>query len=338
MSVTPGPVRGFVARKPHTIVAVAIGALVLLFPLVATTPYLLGLGIIAGAMAVCTVGFVLPIGYAHQLVLGQAAFCMIGGYTTAIMVTRHDWDPLAAMLAGAALSAATAWTIGRPILKLRGFILALASLALQLILAHAAREFTGQALGVSGIPKFRVLGWSIESDLAYYLIVWLIVFGFAFVGLNIERTGVGRALKAVGTSETVAASLGVDISRAKLQMFVISAAMASVSGSLTVHYLRLMEPTVFDFHFSLNIITAVVVGGLASVWGGITGAVLFVGVREGLRALGYPHLDTLLMALASVVMLIALPNGIAGAVAARFRRLTRRGVARMSPRPRPRHS
>ena len=332
MSVAVGKAGGFVARHPHLCVVIVLATLVLLFPVFVRSPYLLGLGIVAGAMAAGTVGFVLPIGYAHQLVLGQAAFCMIGGYPTAILVTRYGWDPFAAMLAGAALSAAVAWAVGRPILRLRGFVLALASLALQLILAHAAREleFTGQALGVSGIPKFAVFGWAIQSDLAYYLIVWLIVLGFALIGLNIERTGAGRALKTVGMSEPVAASLGVDISRAKLEMFVISAAMASVSGSLTVHYLRVMEPSVFDFHFSLNIVTAVVVGGLASVWGGITGAMLFVALRESLRALGYPHLDTLLMALASVVMLIALPNGLAGAVTTAFRRLTA-GASRQAP-------
>ena len=324
MSRTQEALRGFAGRRPRLCVLLFFIAVVLAYPAFARDPYLLGLGIVAGAMAAGTVGFVLPIGYAHQLVLGQAAFCMIGGYATAIFVTRHAWDPTAAMLVGAGLSAAIAWAIGRPILRLQGFMLAMASLALQLILGFAAREldFTGQALGISGIPKFAVFGWAIESDFAYYFVVWVIVLVFALMGLNIERCGVGRALKTVGASETVAASLGIDVSRTKLEMFVVSAAMASVSGSLTVHYLRVMEPSVFDFHFSLNIVTAVVVGGLASVWGGITGAVLFIAVRESVRALGRPYLDTLIMALASCVMLIMLPRGLAGAVGTAFRKIT----------------
>ena len=312
-----------IARNPSVAIGIALVLLVLLFPLLADTPYLLGLGVVGGAMAAASVGFVLPIGYAHQLVLGQSAFCMIGGYSTAILVTRRGVDPAVAMIVGALLSAMLAWLLGGPILRLRGFMLAMASLAIQLILAFSARElvFTGQALGISGIAKFSLFGWALNSDLSYYFFVWAVVFGFALVGVNVERSKSGRALKALGASESAASALGVNVARAKLEMFTLSAAMASVSGSLLVHYLRVMEPSVFDFHFSLMIVTAVVVGGLASVWGGIIGAVVFLAVREALRVLGLPYLDSLVMAVATCVMLIVLPSGLVGAIEHLLRRL-----------------
>ena len=95
-------------------------ACVALYPLVFRGQYPLGIGIITGALAAGTVGFVLLLGYAHQLALGQAGFCMVGGYASAILCVNHHWDPLAALLAGALVAMVTAWAIAAPILKLRG--------------------------------------------------------------------------------------------------------------------------------------------------------------------------------------------------------------------------
>src|SRR5690606_11444082 len=129
--------------------------------------------------------------------------------------------------------------------------------------------FTGGALGTYGVPKFSLFGLALESDLAYYYVVWVIVLAFVLTGLAIDRSRIGRALKALAASETAAMSSGIDITRYKVQMFVLSAGMASVCGSLAVHYLRAMDPNVFGFAFSLNFITAVIVGGLHSIWGGV---------------------------------------------------------------------
>ena len=210
---------------------------VALYPLVFRGQYPLGIGIITGALAAGAVGFVLLLGYAHQLALGQAGFCMVGGYASAILCVNHHWDPLAALLAGALVAMVTAWAIAAPILKLRGFVLAMASLALHLILIVVALEmpFTGGALGTYGIPKFALFGLPLASDLAFYYVVWLIVLAFVLAGLAIDRSRIGRALKAIAASETAALSTGIDITRYKLQMFVVSAGMASVCGSLAVH-------------------------------------------------------------------------------------------------------
>ncbi len=116
-------------------------------------------------------------------------------------------------------------------------------------------------------------------------------------------------------------------------MFVISAGMASVSGSLTVHYLRLMEPNVFGFAYSLNIISAVIAGGLMSIWGGAIGAALVVGVREALRSLKLPLWESVIMGAVTVVVLIAFPRGLAGFFSALYERFggRRRGDAKQVP-------
>jgi len=304
-------------------------ALVVLYPLVARGSYPLGVGIITGALAAGTVGFVLLLGYAQQLALGQAGFCMVGGYASAILCVQHKWDPLLALLAGAAAAMAIAWAIATPILKLRGFVLAMASLALHLILVVAAFELpiTGGALGTYGVPKFALLGMTLTADLAYYYVVWAIVLAFVGIGLAIDRSRIGRALKAIAASETAALSVGIDILRHKVQMFVLSAGMASVCGSLAVHYLRAMDPNVFGFAFSLNFITAVIVGGLQSIWGGVVGAVLITGMRELLRGLSLPLWEGVIMGALTVLVLIAFRHGFAGFLSRLYDRFTRRGEA-----------
>ena len=295
--------------------------------------YPLGVGIIAGALAAGTVGFVLLLGYAEQLALGQAGFCMVGGYASAILCVQHKWDPLAALIAGAALAMVVAYAIAAPILKLRGFVLAMASLALQLILVVLALEsnFTGGALGTYGVPKFALFGLALPSDLAYYYVVWAFVLAFAAAGLAIDRSRIGRALKALATSETAALSVGIDITRYKVQMFVVSAGMASVCGSLAVHYLRAMDPHVFGFAFSLNFITSVIVGGLMSIWGGVIGAVFVTGVRELLRGLSLPLWESVIMGTLTVTVLIAFRRGVAGAISQLFDAFAKRGpVERVS--------
>jgi branched-chain amino acid transport system permease protein len=304
-------------------------ALVVLYPLLVRGSYPLGVGIITGALAAGTVGFVLLLGYAHQLALGQAGFCMVGGYASAILCVQHKWDPLLALVAGAAAAMAIAWAIATPILKLRGFVLAMASLALHLILVVVAFEapITGGALGTYGVPKFALLGLTLSADLAYYYVVWAIVLGFVGIGLAIDRSRIGRALKAIAASETAALSVGIDILRHKVQMFVLSAGMASVCGSLAVHYLRAMDPNVFGFAFSLNFITAVIVGGLQSIWGGVVGAVLITGMRELLRGLSLPLWEGVIMGALTVVVLIAFRYGFAGFLSRLYDRFTSRGEA-----------
>ncbi|HEY5898004.1 MAG TPA: branched-chain amino acid ABC transporter ATP-binding protein/permease [Burkholderiales bacterium] len=297
--------------------------LVVLYPWIIRGTYPLGVGIITGALAAGTVGFVLLLGYAHQLALGQAGFCMVGGYASALLCVNHKWDPLAALLVGAAAAMAIAWLVATPILKLRGFVLAMASLALHLILVVVAFEtpFTGGALGTYGIPKFGLFGLHLASDLAYYYVVWTIVLAFVGIGLAVDRSRIGRALKAIAASETAALSTGMDIRRYKVQMFVLSAGMASVCGSLAVHYLRAMDPNVFGFAFSLNFITAVIVGGLMTVWGGVVGAALITGLRELLRGLSLPLWEGVIMGALTVIVLIAFRRGFAGFLSLLYDRL-----------------
>ncbi len=110
-------------------------------------------------------------------------------------------------------------------------------------------------------------------------------------------------------------------------MFVIGAGMASVSGSLLVHYLRATDPNVFSFAYSINLITGTIIGGLMSVWGGALGAAIIIGLREVLRALSLPLWESVIMGALTVTVLIAFPRGVAGFVSALYDRLAGRSVS-----------
>jgi branched-chain amino acid transport system permease protein len=298
------------------IATVAFLVAVLLYPLCFPDSYHLGVGISAGAMAVSTVGVVLLLGLAHQLAIGQAAFSMIGGYANAILCVRYGWDPFVAMVAGALLAMLLAYAIAPPLLKLRGFVLAMATLALHLMLIVVAVQvdFTGGPMGVTGIPKFAVFGLPLSDDRSFFWFIWPLVFVAVWVGLRIDHSAIGRALRAIAASEQAAGSVGIDITRHKVQMFVIGGGMASISGSLLVHYLRATDPTVFGFGYSINLITGTIIGGLTSIWGGALGAAIIIFLRELLRELELPLWESVIMGALTVLVLIAFPRGIAGFV------------------------
>jgi branched-chain amino acid transport system permease protein len=318
------------ALAPHkrTIAFVVAALSIAIYPLLYSGSYPIGVATVAGAMAAGTVGFVLLLGYAHQLAFGQAGFLMVGGYTNAILCVNYHWDPFAALLVGIVIAMALAYVVARPILKLRGFVLAMVSLALQLVLIVIALEavpITGGALGTQGVPKFAIFGISVANEIAFYYVAWVIAFICVGIGLNIDRSRIGRALKAIAASETAAGSVGIDIVKYKVQMFVISAGMASAAGSLGAHYLRAMDPNVYGFAYSLNLLTAVIIGGLTSVWGGALGATAITVLRELLRSLSLPLWEAVIMGTLTVVVLIAFPGGLAGAIGTMFDRLAGRG-------------
>src|ERR1700722_14253288 len=105
-----------------------------------------------------------------------------------------------------------AYVVAAPVLKLRGFVLVMATLALHLMLIVFANQvsFTGGVPGIPRLPKFPTPGWPVGSDLAFYYTVWIIAFITVWIGINIDRSRIGRALRAIAASEDAAGSVGID--------------------------------------------------------------------------------------------------------------------------------
>jgi branched-chain amino acid transport system permease protein len=198
-----------------------------------------------GIFTIVVVGLNLLMGYAGQISLGQAAFFGLGAYASAILTTlatRHGllpevsrswWWPWLVILAGMILTGCFAYLIGKPILRLRGNYLAMATLGVGIVLYTLFREgeeITGGSDGISGIPRLAIGPhseiWPMER---YYFLVWAVAIVVIVVALNIVNSRVGRALRAIHGSEVAANVAGVDTARAKLQILVVSAMMASLA-------------------------------------------------------------------------------------------------------------
>jgi branched-chain amino acid transport system permease protein len=148
----------------------------------------------------------------------------------------------------------------------------------------------------------------IQGDLSCYWLLWTFFLLVFFVSLNLVDSRVGRALRAIHENELVANALGVNTERYKVVIFAISAAYASLAGSLYAHYLSFISPKTFDIFYSVEIVTMVVVGGIGNLWGGLLGAAVLTALPEILHAMRDYAL--LLYGLILMGVLVFFPEGL----------------------------
>lgn len=283
-----------------------------------------------GINAIVILGLTLFVGQAGQISIGHAAFFGIGAYTAAIFTTKYSWSPWPTMALGALFAAAVAYLIAKPTLRLKGHYLAMATLGFGEIvhaLMRQLKEYTSGTDGITGIPTLTLGGLAFEPDSpAFYLLVWFIVAAVMFLSRNIVFSRVGRALRAVHGSEIAAEAMGVNTAKYKSRIFVLSAALAGLAGSLYSFYMLFISPESFTVTESIVLITMVVVGGMSSLWGGIAGAGLLTMLEEYLR--DYQEYSFLIYGTLLVMMMVFMPQGLAGTAKALHafakRRLQRR--------------
>jgi branched-chain amino acid transport system permease protein len=214
-------------------------------------------------------------GYAGQISLGHAAFFGIGAYTSAVLTGKFGFNPWVAFLLGILLTAAIAYLVGVPSLKLRGHYLAMATLAFGIIIFIVFNEWDTMTLGPSGfsdIPGISIAGYDLDTDIKYYGFVWIIVILVLLFSINVIHSRIGRAFRSIHGSENAANAMGVNTSKYKVQIFVMSAAYASIGGSLYTHYMNFLSPSSFSLFFSIKLVIMVILGGgMANIWGAILG-------------------------------------------------------------------
>jgi len=283
-----------------------------LLPLALPNEYYLTVLIVAGFQAILTLGLNLLMGYAGQVSLGHAAFYGISAYTTGILTARFHWPVPAGIAAGIALVLLVAAGIAVPTLRLKGHYLAMGTLGFGIIvyiILNEATDLTGGPSGLTGIPKLKLAGIAISSDRDFYYVVWGVVLLLFLLAQNLVRSRLGRALRAIHTSETAAAVLGVDTQRYKIGVFILSALYAAVAGALYAHYVTFVSPGSFGFHASVQFVTMVVLGGMGSLWGAVAGAVFLTALPEVLRAI--EDYDILLYGGLLILCMMFLPGGLA---------------------------
>jgi branched-chain amino acid transport system permease protein len=298
-------------RHHRWLQALILALLVLLAGSLLPGTYYVTLLNLIGIHIIIVLGLNLLMGYAGQISLGHAAFYGLGAYASGILTATYKVEPVLALLAGLLLSALVAVLVGIPALKLRGYYLAMATLGFGIIVAIALQQLdwlTGGPSGFMGIPPFRLFGWQFQSPTAGFYLVWAAVGLLLFLSLNIVDSRLGRALRAIHDSETAALAMGVDAQRLKLLIFVVSALYASLAGSLLAHTTNFIAPSSFGFMFSIKLVTMVVVGGMASIWGSFLGAAVLTILPELLAV--FHDLEVVIFGLILMVVMIFLPRGL----------------------------
>jgi branched-chain amino acid transport system permease protein len=264
LSIMKTPYAGFVL----------FSILLFLLPLTVTNNYYFNVLIVIGINSILVIGLDLLVGYTGQISLGHAAFYGLGAYITGISSARWDWPPIAGLVISLVIVGILAFLIGIPTLKLHGHYLAMATLGLGIIVFIIFQELdflTGGPSGLVGIAPMSLFGVMFDSDLSYYYLVCGFLLATLLLSINVVRSRVGRALRAIHGSEVAASVLGVNISRFKVGIFVLSALYAVTAGWLYAHYITFISPSSFGFMFSIKLITMVVIGSLGSLWGAIFG-------------------------------------------------------------------
>lgn len=289
-------------------------------PLAFSNAYYYDVAVRIAMNAVLVMGLNLLIGFAGQISLGHAGFLGIGAYATAALTTHAGWPPLAAMAFGALLAGMLAVVVARPIFRLKGHYLAMATLGLGIIISIVISNESAWTGGPDGmpVPALSLFGFEIAGEKSWYWLASGLLLFTTWACLNLIDSPFGRALRALHGSEVASQVVGVDVSRYKLAVFAISAMIASVMGSLTAHYTSFVTPNLAGFFHSVELVTMVVVGGMASIFGSIVGAALLTLLPQVLATLeGW---ETVAFGSILIFTMIFLPRGLVPTLAAHFGR------------------
>ena len=261
-------------------------ALVVLLPLCARGAYgyLLPLAQLCGLYAIIVTGLTLLMGFTGQVSLGHAGFYGLGAYAAGVAASAFHAPIWLAVLCALAVGALLAGLTGSVILRLQGHYLALATLCIGIIITEGITkmEITGGAAGLYGLPEWAPFHLPTGNPLVKTYLIWAVAWAVVLWAVQLTESPVGRVLKAVHGDEDAALSLGINVYAMKLRVFIASGVLAALAGALYafVYTPSYLGPEEFNLMFSVMLVTMVVVGGMGSIWGGLTGAVLLTGLHE----------------------------------------------------------
>lgn len=307
------------AESPYAIV-LALAVVVALLPLALTSSFHLRVVTLVFIFSLVVVGLNLLMGFAGQVSLGHAGFFGIGAYAVAVGPTSLGMPSWLALAAGAMLAGLIAFVIGRPILRLRGHYLAVATLGLGLLVAMVFNNEATWTGGPDGmpVPRLVLFGWRVYGPLNWYWISGVSLVIGAWIAVNVIASPTGRALRAIHDSEVAARVLGVDVARYKLIAFVLSAVYAAIAGSYFSLFDGLVTPEAAGFIHSLEFVTMAVLGGLGSIVGSIVGAAMLTILPQVLTVFhDYEHI---VLGLVMIVVMVFLPAGVVPSIVNVLRR------------------
>jgi branched-chain amino acid transport system permease protein len=266
---------------------------------------------IIGINTLLALGLNMLMGYAGQISLGHAAFYGIGAYTTAILTVNYGINPWIALPCAIFLAILVALIVGLPTLKLTGYYLGMGTLGFGMIVHIIFREWsslTGGASGFMGIPPLEIGPISFFPPRNYFYLVWFTVLVSFVFCKRLIKSRIGRALRAIHDSENAAKAVGINTRNIKLEIFVFSASLSAVSGFFYAHMVSFISPESFSFLVSVKIVTMVVIGGMASIWGSLLGASLLTMLPEWLHS--FSDFEMVVYGLILMLVMIITPQGL----------------------------
>ena len=300
-----------------------LALVIALAPLAIANNYFYDVAILVGLNAIVCVGLNLLIGYAGQISLGHAGFFGLGAYGSALLAARYGFPPLAALAAATAGVALVAFVVGHPILRLQGHYLAMATLGLGIIVSiviSTEDRLTGGPDGMT-VPAMAVLGFVVQGERTWYWVVGACLLLAVWLAQNLIESPVGRALRALHSSEIAAEVIGIDTARHKLMVFVLSAVFAAMAGGLTAYYAGFITPAKASFLHSIELVTMVVFGGMASTFGAVVGAAVLTVLPQALTLL--KDYEMVIFGALLMATMIFLPRGVVPTLADFLSRGTR---------------
>ncbi len=307
------------AESPYTVV-LAIAVIVALLPLALHSSFYLRVVTLVFIFSLVVVGLNLLMGFAGQVSLGHAGFFGIGAYAVAVGPTWLGLPSWLALAGGAALAGLLAFIVGRPVLRLRGHYLAVATMGLGLLVAMVFNNEAAWTGGPDGmpVPHLSLFGWRVHGPLSWYWVAGVSLVIGAWIAVNVIASPTGRALRAIHDSEVAARVLGVDVARYKLIAFVLSAMYAAIAGSYFALFDGLVTPEAAGFLRSIEFVTMAVLGGLGSIVGSIVGAATLTVLPQLLTV--FQDYEHIVLGLVMVVVMVFLPGGIVPSLVAALRR------------------
>lgn len=282
----------------------------------------------AGLYSLVAVGLALLTGIGGMTSFGHAAFVGVGAYAAAYFATVAGLSPWLTLFIGMTLSALAALVLGALTLRLAGHYLPLSTIAWGLSLYFLAGNlgFLGGHTGISNIPLVRLFGIVFDDGRSFSYLIWFFVLCAIWLLRNLLSSREGRAIRCLKGGRVMAESMGVNIPRTKIVVFVISAVLAAVSGWLYAHLQRFVNPTPFGLNYGIEYLFMAVIGGAGYIWGAVLGAGLITLLKEWLTTalpqwLGQSgNYEVIVLSVLTIALLHRAPEGLWPLLQARFGR------------------
>jgi len=265
--------------------------------------------------ALVSIGLNLLMGFTGQIAAGHAGFLALGAYFTAILSTKVEWMPcLVVLLLAGIFTGSIGFLLGIPILRLKGFYIAMATLAFGVVVSEIILQWSSLTNGDNGldVPVATIAGFAFDSDYKRFYLIVSVTIVLTLLAKNLVGGYIGRAFIALRESEVAAQTIGIDLAKFKTIAFAISAFYTGVAGGLFAYLITFLSPDAFTIELSVDFIAMIVIGGMGSILGSIIGAVILTGMQQILA--GLLDLQILIFGLSLIVFMIFMPKGISGMI------------------------